>query len=246
VCAGAAAGAGSFAIRMTGDPAPAGGAALRSLLEELPEDLAEVAFTHASWADRPPASYERLAFLGDSVLGLAVSEHLFPRFETYGAGELTKVRAQAVARQACADVARELDLPARLEAATPERAGIAAATLLESDRVLASVCEAVIGAVFLAFGYARVAPAVVAAFAGQVDEALRAPTDFKSDLQERVARSGDVVLYRIDLEEGPAHARRFVAVAVAGGREVGRGEGRTKKGAEQEAARRALDQLVPG
>jgi ribonuclease-3 len=221
----------------------AGPDALRALLEQLPGEMAEVAFTHASWAPGRPASYERLAFLGDSVLGLAVSEHLFPRFESYGAGELTKVRAQAVARHACAEVARELELPARLESAAPDAGGPAAAALVESDRVLASVCEAVIGAVFLAFGYARVAPAVVAAFADQIERALRAPVDFKSDLQERLARSGEAVLYRIDLEEGPPHDRRFVAVALAGEQEVGRGEGRTKKGAEQEAARRALDRL---
>ncbi len=228
---------------MTGDPAPAGGAALRSLLDELPDDLAALAFAHASWAEGAAGSYERLAFLGDSVLGLAVSEHLFPRLETYGAGELTKVRAQAVARPACAEVARELALPERLETAAPPGSVTRATALVQSDRVLASICEAVIGAVFLAFGYERMAGAVVAAFANQVEEALRSPTDFKSNLQEQLARSGDAVLYRIDLEEGPPHARRFVAVAVAGGEEVGRGEGRTKKSAEQEAARRALDRL---
>jgi ribonuclease-3 len=228
---------------MSFDPASVGPAALRSLLDELPEDLAELAFTHSSWAERRPASYERLAFLGDSVLALAVSEHLFPRFEGYGAGELTKVRAQAVARQACAEVARELGLPARLESTAPPGSGTPAAALLASDRVLASICEAVIGAVFLRFGYERVAPAVVAAFSDQIERALRSPVDFKSDLQEQFARSGVVVLYRIDEEAGPPHDRRFVAVAEAGGQEVGRGEGRTKKGAEQQAARHALDRL---
>lgn len=223
--------------------APAATGALRSLLDELPEDLARLAFTHASWADRRPDSYERLAFLGDSVLGLAVSTHLYPRFQAYGAGELTKVRAQAVARQACAQVARDLELPRRLGAAAPPGTGRGADALLESERILASVCEAVIGAAYVAFGWDRVEPAVVEAFEAQIDEALQHPVDFKSYLQERLARSGEEVLYRIDSEEGPPHDRRFVAVAATTRQELGRGHGRTKKGAEQEAAREALERL---
>ena len=71
---------------------------LGELLEELPEDLARQVFTHASWSERPSDSYPRLAFLGDSVLGLAVTAYLYPRLEAdrYGAGRLTKIRAQAV------------------------------------------------------------------------------------------------------------------------------------------------------
>ena len=227
--------------------APAGSAALGGLLDELPEDLSRLVFTHASWAGNRPDSYERLAFLGDSVLGLAVSTHLYPRFAESGAGELTKVRAQAVAGPACARVAKELRLPERLVAAAPGGGvGKSAAVLVESERVLASVCEAVIGAAYLAFGYDRVAPAVVDAFAEEVDDALLHPVDHKSHLQERLARRGDEVLYRIDAEEGPPHDRRFVAVALAHDEAIGRGEGRTKKSAEQEAARQALDRLGAG
>lgn len=226
--------------------APAASEALGALLDELPEDLTRLAFTHSSWVDRRPESYERLAFLGDSVLGLAVSTDLYPRFEGYGAGELTKVRAQAVSQGPCADVARTLGIPARLEAAAEFGGGRSAEVLLRSERILASVCEAVIGAVYLAFGWERTERAVVAAFAPQVEEALRHPIDFKSDLQERLARGGDTVAYEIESEEGPPHDRRFVAVATAGERELGRGEGRTKKSAEQEAAHRALRALEAG
>src|SRR5512132_3962868 len=81
---------------------------LAELLAELPEDLRRQAFTHASWVEHRADSYERLAFLGDVVLSLAVSTHLFPRFERYGAGRLTKVRAQAVSGPSCARVARQL------------------------------------------------------------------------------------------------------------------------------------------
>jgi ribonuclease III len=177
------------------------------------------------------------------VLSLAVSTALYPRFEQHGAGRLTKLRAQAVSRQACAEVARELGVPERLEASAPAATGKSAATLVASDRVLASICEAVIGAAYLAWGFERVAAPVAAAFSAQVDAAVDSPVDFKSDLQERLARRAEIVTYRIDEEAGPPHERRFVAVAEVAGKEIGRGEGKTKKSAEQEAALVALDRV---
>jgi ribonuclease-3 len=216
---------------------------LADLLAELPEELRRQAFTHASWAEHRAESYERLAFLGDVVLSLAVSTHLLPRFERHGAGRLTKVRAQAVSGASCARVARELGVPERLREGAPERRGRSAEMLLESERVLASVCEAIIGAAYLAFGFDRVAPAVAASFSEEIDEALKRPVDYKSVLQERLARQAEVVSYRIESEQGPAHDRSFVAIAEVGGEELGRGEGKTKKSAEQEAALRALDAL---
>ena len=220
-----------------------GGETLADLLDELPEDLARQAFTHASWVEHRAESYERLAFLGDVVLSLAVSTHLFPRFERYGAGRLTKVRAQAVSGHACAKVAAEIGVLDRLREAARDGSGSTFAILAESERVLASICEAVIGAAYLAFGFERVAPAVVNAFAEPIDEALDHPVDYKSVLQERLAQRAEVVLYRIESEDGPPHARSFVAVAEVDGRELGRGVGTTKKAAEQEAALAALDLL---
>ena len=211
---------------------------LAGLLEEIPDDLARQAVTHASWVDRRSDSWERLAFLGDAVLGLAVSGDIYPRFPRFGAGRLTKVRAQAVSRSACAEVARELGLGERVIAAAPPERD--ATGLVRSERILASVCEAVIGAAYLTFGYERVAPAVVEAFSSQVEEALSHPVDFKSVLQERLARRGEVVAYRIEAEEGPPHQRSFVAIAEVDGAAIGRGEGKTKKAAEQEAALEAL------
>ena len=216
---------------------------LASLLDELPDDLAKQAFTHASWVDRRADSYERLAFLGDVVLSLAVSTAIYPRFEGYGAGRLTKLRAQAVSEQACVEVARELGVPERLEAAAPDGVGRNADVLIDSDRVLASVCEAVIGAAYLAFGIERVQPAVVTAFEHQIEDARKNPVDHKSVLQERLAQRSEIVEYRIASEEGPPHDRSFVAVAEVAGKEIGRGAGKTKKSAEQEAAERALDRL---
>jgi len=219
---------------------------LADLLGRLPEDLARQAFTHASWVERRADSYERLAFLGDVVLSLSVSDHLFPRFEGYGAGRLTKLRAQAVSGPACAQVAVDLGVPQRLREAAPAGTGRSVELLASSERVLASICEAVIGACYLAFGIDRVAPAVVAAFGDQIAGSLEHSVDYKSLLQERLARRAEVVTYRISSEEGPAHDRRFVAIAEAEGCEIGRGEGRTKKAAEQEAAMQALEPRPAG
>jgi len=216
---------------------------LAELLDELPEDLARQAFTHSSWVNDRADSYQRLAFLGDVVLSLAVSTHLYPRLANYGAGRLTKVRAQAVSGTACAEVALDLGVPEQLRELAPSGGERSFEMLTESERVLASICEAIIGATYLAFGFERVAPAVVQAFSAQIEEALDNPVDHKSVLQERLARRAQVVDYTIASEAGPAHARRFIAVAEVKGREIGRGEGRTKKSAEQEAAARALEDL---
>jgi ribonuclease-3 len=213
------------------------------LVDELPEDLARQAFTHSSWTEERGESYERLAFLGDVVLSLAVSTHIYPRFSDFGAGRLTKLRAQSVSREACANVAREIGVPERLERRAAGMAGQSARALIASDRILASICEAVIGAAYLAFGWDRVAPAVVESFQGEIEEALENPVDFKSELQERLARRAEVVDYEIESEDGPPHDRRFVALAMVDGEELGRGNGKTKKAAEQSAAERALDRL---
>lgn len=217
-------------------------AGLRALLDELPEDLVVPVFTHASWTERRSASYERLAYLGDSVLALAVSAHLYPRFnaERFGAGRLTKIRAQAVSGRSCRDVAERLGLRERLLAAAPQHAAAGAEALVTAERVLASVIEAVIGACFLAFGYERTAEAVVHAFGPEIDEALERSVDFKSTLQELLARRGATVVYDVVAEEGPPHDRVFAVSALIDGEEVGRGRGKSKKDAEQEAAQAAL------
>ena len=202
-------------------------------------------FTHASWTQRREDSYARLAFLGDSVLGLAVTAHLYPRLEAerFGAGRLTKIRAQSVSGAACREVAERLGVPERLRAAAPDAAGAEAAALVETERVLASVVEAVIGACYLHAGYERTAEAVVEAFAPEIDDALRNPVDFKSALQELLARTARVVDYAITDELGPPHDRTFEVTATVAGEPLGHGRGRSKKQAEQEAAARALEAL---
>ena len=225
---------------------PEAGETLADLLDEIPSDLARQAFSHASWTRPRSESYERLAFLGDAVLALAVSSHLYPLLAEYGVGRLTKVRAQAVSGAACAEVALDLGVPERLREQAPEGDERGFESLIASERVLSSVTEAVIGAVYLGLDYDRVADPVVAAFADQIDEALNHSADFKSVLQERVARRGAVVDYAVVEETGPPHDRHFVIAARVKGREVGRGEGRTKKTAEQEAAAQGLAEFDGG
>jgi len=219
---------------------------LAQLLEELPEELSRQVFTHASWSERPEDSYTRLAFLGDSVLGLAITAHLYPRLEAerFGAGRLTKIRAQAVSGPSCREVAERLGLPQRMQASAPAGVQASAAALLETDRVLASVTEALIGACYLNAGYAATAEAVVEAFEPEIERALQNPVDFKSALQELLARRGAAVSYEITAEEGPPHDRRYTVTARVDGRPLGSGSGRSKKYAEQQAARVSVERLI--
>jgi ribonuclease-3 len=218
---------------------------LKQLLNGLPGELARPAFTHASWTARRSESYERLAFLGDSVLALAVTAHLYPRLEAdrFGAGELTKIRAQAVSGRSCRAVAERLGIPDRLRTAAPPDSAPAADALVGTERVLASVIEAVIGACYLHYGYEEAAAAVVEAFGPEIEEALERPVDFKSALQELLAQRGELVSYEVLDERGPPHDRTFRIAAKVAGVEVGFGTGRSKKDAEQEAARVTLEAL---
>ncbi len=220
-------------------------ARLQDLLERLPPELTAPVFTHSSWTHRRSESYERLAFLGDSVLSLAITTHLYPRLEAerFGAGRLTKIRAQAVSGRSCRAVAERLGVPERLLEAAPSGATPAATSLVATERVLASVIEAVIGACYLAFGYEPVAAAVVEAFSPEIDDALEHPVDFKSALQERLARRGSLVSYTVVQESGPPHDRTFSISAAVDGVELARGTGRSKKDAEQEAAQITLEAL---
>jgi ribonuclease-3 len=221
---------------------------LRSLLDELPEELARQVFTHASWTDRRSDSYTRLAFLGDSVLSLAITTHLYPRLEAerFGAGRLTKIRAQAVSGRSCRSVAERLDVGERLRAAAPESGEGRQVGMLETERVLASVIEAVIGACYLHSGYETTAEAVVEAFSPEIEHALDHPLDFKSALQEQLARRGETVAYEVTDEHGPPHDRTFVVAAMLDGKPIGSGSGRSKKHAEQQAANQALEGLTKG
>jgi ribonuclease-3 len=226
----------------------AGPERLRGLVDELPAELRERTLTHSSWVTRRPASYGRLAFLGDSVLGLAVAEHIFRLWPEADIGRLTKVHGQAVSGRACAVVAERLGIPEQLLEMAPESpdGGIDAPTLLSSERALASLCEAAIGACYLHHGFALTAEATVEAFEAEIELAAVELLDFKSALQEALARDGARVTYEVTGEAGPPHERRFEVSASVGDEVVGTGSGNSKKAAEQEAAARALERLRDG
>jgi ribonuclease III len=220
-------------------------AALSELIGELPDDLREQALTHSSWTAERVDSFERLAFLGDSVLGLAVASDLFARYPDVHAGGLTKIHNQAVSGVSCAEVGRQLGVPEMLRAAEPEAAlaAIPAEVLLGGERPLPEATEALIGACFLAFGFERAAAAVAAAFEARVEHAAEHRIDFKSALQELLARRGARVSYEVIAATGPPHRRTFEVAAIVGSERVGEGAGRSKKAAEQAAAEQAFERL---
>jgi ribonuclease-3 len=218
--------------------------ALAELLDEVPEELRRRALTHASWVEHRAESYGRLAFLGDGVLGLAIAEELYTRFPRSDIGRLTKVHGHSVSGRACVAVALALGLPDQLRQAAPNEAeGISPEELIASERALASVTEAAIGACYLAHGFERTSAAIVSAFEAQVELASDTLLDFKSALQEELARRGATVSYEVARETGPPHDRWFEIRALVADEVLGQGSGRSKKDAEQAAAAEALEQL---
>ena len=214
------------------------------MIEALPEERTRDVFTHTSWAAKRAQSYERLEFLGDSVLGLAIALELYERFPDYEEGRLAKIRAHVVSRQSCAVVGRRLELGRRL--AVYGNANIPAdelARLADNRNVLAALVEAALGALYLEHGFDRIRPAVLAAFADRIDYALTTYVDYKTELQEELARRGRAVSYAVLEVEGPPHERVFTSAAVIDGDRAGVGTGSSKKAAEQEAARQALEKI---
>jgi ribonuclease III len=220
-------------------------ATLSELVDELPDELRRRALTHSSWTEERSESYERLAYLGDSVLALAVARDLVERFPEVDAGGLTKIHNQAVSGVSCAEVGRALGVAEMLRAAEPEEmpVGIPAEVLLSGERPLPEATEALIGACFVAFGFERVAAAVVGAFEARIEHAAETRIDFKSALQELLARRRARVTYEVTAESGPPHQRRFEVAAMVDSELVGTGTGRSKKAAEQAAAEQALKEL---
>jgi ribonuclease-3 len=216
---------------------------LAQLIDGLPSALAECVFRHSSWADDRSESYERLEFLGDSVLELAVAHELYARHPDFPEGRLTKARAHVVSRATCAVVGRALGLGEQLVAHAPAALKDDAKRLGATPSVVGAVLEAALGALFLEHGFAAIEGAIVGAFSQHIEMAVSSRVDPKSDLQEFLARSGRRVTYTELSAEGPAHDRHFTCAAVVDGEELGRGEGRTKKDAEQEAAREALSRV---
>ena len=201
-------------------------------------------FTHTSWAPDRVHSYERLEFLGDSVLSLCITTELYRRFPDFAEGHLARLRAYIVSRATCSRVAAKLGLGKLLrQYAGGGAEGNDAAQLQSNQNVLADLTESLIGAVYLTFGYEAVRPAVVEVFEEHILYAESSYIDHKTELQEFLARSGQAVAYKVLGFSGPPHNREFEIEAVVDGESLGRGFGTSKKRAEQEAASEALHEL---
>lgn len=219
------------------------GPALARLIDALPPERREHVFTHTSWAPDRASSYERLEFLGDSVLELAIARALFDRFPDASEGRLAKIRAHVVSRQSCAAVAKELDLGHYLLDQAQDVPAAELQRISRSRNVLAALLEAAIAAVYLEYGFEEVETAIVGAFDERIEFARTGHVDNKTELQEALARSGNHVQYTVLEVDGPPHDRRFVCAVVISGEQIGVGSGSTKKAAEQEAAHQALAAL---
>ena len=199
--------------------------------------------THRSWAPSRERSYERLEFLGDSVLQLVVTAELFRRHPDAPEGELTWMRQQVVGREACAAAARAGGLTEAFTAAAPASAREEARLVGARASVQAALTEALIGACWLDLGAETAERAVLGAFARALDAAERGGRDPKTALQEAAARQRLEVRYELVGSTGPAHERTFESRALVGGRELGSGSGPSKQASEQAAAAMALREL---
>lgn len=206
-------------------------------------DLLELALTHRSYAseNEAPGTNERLEFLGDAILNLCVTDLLYAQFPDYLEGDLAKLRASLVSEPALAEVAAELELGDAVMLGRGERLSGGAG----KPSIMADTLEAVIGAVYLDRGIREVRRVVKSLFGSRIADAVgkEVPKDAKTRLQELVTRRyGTLPRYRT-VGHGPDHAKRFRADVYVADEFSGRGEGRSKKEAEQAAATQALEKI---
>lgn len=205
------------------------------------EKLMATALTHSSYANERGKSRiysnERLEFLGDSVLGFVTAEYLFEKYPSRPEGEMTRIRAELVCEQSLAATAEALELGAVLLLGKGEEQNGG-----RSRRsILADAVEALLAAIYLDGG---IEPARAFVLDRILAEKPTELTDYKTALQERVQAAGGVSpQYKIIDEYGPDHAKTFVARVEIGGEPAGEGSGRTKKEAEQSAARTAMESM---
>jgi ribonuclease-3 len=217
---------------------------LLELIEGLQPALRERVFTHPSFVDDRSRSYERLEFLGDSVLDLAIAQALYDRFPEFSEGRLTKAWAYVVSRSSCAEVGRLLQLGERLGEGADAPPAPELEKLGRNRNVLAALVESLLGALYLEHGFEPIRGAIVSAFAERIEYAVTTHVDYKTELQEELARRGSGVSYAVLAVDGPPHERTFICAAVIDGEQVGVGTGPSKKAAEQAAARQALERLA--
>jgi ribonuclease III len=201
------------------------------------------ALRHRSWvAEQSGQSNERLEFLGDAVLGMIVTDYIFELYPSLPEGELAKVRAAVVNAHALAEVAGRLSLGEVMYLGKGE----AASGGREKPSILADAMEAVLGALYLDGGWKPATGIVLELFKDRIAEAAQGPggQDFKTRLQELTARRLETAPHYEVSATGPDHAKRFHAAVLVRGMLLGEGEGRSKKQAEQAAAREAWTVLA--
>jgi ribonuclease-3 len=207
-------------------------------------DLREVALTHRSFAFEQGVlpTNERLEFLGDAVLGLVVTDLVYRAFPDRSEGELAKLRAAMVNMTMLAEVARDLGLGQEIFLGRGEELSGGR----DKASILADGLEAVLGAVYIDRGLKVVQQLIERLFRPRIEAYVRGEggRDYKTILQEMAAQDlGRLPEYRV-AEQGPDHEKEFTAKVYVAGRELGRGTGRSKKEAEQHAARQAFTRLT--
>lgn len=205
--------------------------------------LLELALTHRSVSAESlhRSDNERLEFLGDAVLQLAVTDRLYADYPDLPEGQMAKVRAAVVSGSSLAEAARAIDLGSYIELSpSEERSGGRS-----KDSILADALEAIIGAVYLDSGYPTAENLVLGLLGPRIDEKALNPglKDYKTRLQEVLAAAGKRPSYAVT-GAGPDHQRTFSAMISVEGEVLGVGEGNSKKAAEQVAAERALKHLM--
>lgn len=202
-------------------------------------DLLRAALTHRSYNSEDPDArdYERLEFLGDAVLQLAVTERIYADYPDMPEGQMAKLRAAVVNEDVLAGVALRLGVGSHLRVGKGEEVTGGR----EKSSILSDVVEAILGAVYLDAGYATAAEITLNHLADEIDQRAHAPgvEDFKTRLQEVLAKKGSKPEYRVS-DEGPDHDKVFHAEVMVDGRLIGAGSGTSKKTAEQAAAEKAL------
>ncbi len=204
--------------------------------------LLENALTHSSYANEnhsPGGSNERLEFLGDSILGMVTADFLFKEHPDLPEGDLTRTRAALVCEDSLVEVADRLDLGAYLRLGRGEDSGGGR----ERPSIRADAVEAVLAAVYLDGGLVE-ARKIIRRFILDKESEKSASRDYKTTLQELVQReNGRVLSYHLTGESGPDHAKVFSVAVDLNGETVGEGSGRSKKEAEQMAAKAAIARL---
>lgn len=206
--------------------------------------LLDHALTHSSYANEHHlgsiSSNERLEFLGDSVLGMIVADHLYRTFPDLPEGDLTRIRANLVCESSLVLVAKEWDLGRYLKLGKGENA----CGGRSRPSILADAVEAVLAAVFLDGGLAHDRDIIQRFLLDRMEQVNRASRDHKTYLQELVQRkSGQVLSYELIGESGPDHNKTFQMQVLLNGQPIGQGTGHSKKEAEQAAANAAIERL---